>query len=92
MAPYVFFGKYSQEAIKSISADRTKKAYALIEKNGGKVLNGYALMGKYDLLLIVDFKDTQQAMRTSVGLAKLLGIGFTTAPAVTVEDFDKLIS
>lgn len=30
-------------------------------------------------------------MKASVELAKLLGISFTTAPAVTVEEFDKLI-
>jgi len=91
MATYFLFGKYSQDAVKSISADRTQKANALIEKNGGKMLSGYALMGKYDLVLIVDFKDTQQAMKTSVGLVQLLGIGFTTSPAVSIEEFDKLI-
>jgi hypothetical protein len=39
----------------------------------------------------VDFPNEKQAMKTSVELAKLLGIGFTTAPAVSVEEFDKLL-
>jgi hypothetical protein len=38
------------------------------------------------------FCNKDQAMKLSVELAKLLGIGFTTAPAVTFEDFDKLIA
>jgi hypothetical protein len=34
--------------------------------------------------------DTEQAMKTSVALSKMLNISFTTAPAVSVETFDKL--
>jgi len=30
-------------------------------------------------------------MKASVGLAKLLGVGFTTAPAVSMDEFDKLV-
>ena len=45
-----------------------------------------------DLILILDFPDTQKAMKTSVGLTKMLGIAFTTAPAVSVEEFDKLMT
>jgi hypothetical protein len=33
----------------------------------------------------------KEAMKASVELTKLLGISFTTAPAVTVEEFDELI-
>ena len=91
MSTFFFFGKYSQEAIKEISADRTKKANAVIQKNGGKVQSGYALLGKYDLVLILEFPDIPSAMKTSVELGKLLGIGFTTAPAVTMEEFDRLV-
>jgi uncharacterized protein with GYD domain len=86
------FGKYTHEGMKGISAERTKKASALIEQNGGKVVSGYALLGEFDLILILDFPDTQQAMKTSVGLTKMLGIAFTTAPAVSVEEFDKLMT
>jgi uncharacterized protein with GYD domain len=91
MATFFLFGKYSSDAIKHISTDRTKKANALIESNGGKLQSGYALMGEFDLALIVDFPDMKQAMKTSVGLARLLGISFKTSPAVSIEEFDKLI-
>jgi hypothetical protein len=43
-------------------------------------------------LLIADFPGVKEAMKTSVELTKLLGISFTTAPAVTVEEFDELIA
>lgn len=91
MATYFLFGKYSLAGITDISAERTKKATKMIEKNGGKVKEGYALLGEHDLVLIVDFPNEKQVMKTSVELAKLLGIAFTTAPAVSVEEFDKLL-
>jgi len=83
-------GSYSQDSIKEMSADRTDRAIALIDKFGGKVKAGYAMLGEYDLALIVDLPDTEQAMKTSVALSKLLGVGFTTSPAVSFETFDKL--
>jgi uncharacterized protein with GYD domain len=91
MATFVMFGKYSQTSIKEISAERTDKATAVIKENGGEVKSGYALLGKVDLVLIVDFPGVEQAMKASVGLSKLLGIAFTTSPAVSVEEFDKLV-
>jgi len=36
--------------------------------------------------------DTEQATKTSVALTQLLGIAYTTAPAVTMEDFNKLMA
>ena len=86
------FGKYSIESIKQISAQRSKESIAVIEKNGGKLKSGYALLGEHDLVIIVDFPGAEQAMRTSVALTKLLGIAFSTSLALSIEDFDKLFS
>ncbi len=91
MATYLMFGKYSLESVKAISPKRTNNAVALIKKHGGELKSGYALLGEVDLVLIVDLPDTERAMKTSVALSKLLGISFITAPAVSVEDFDKLM-
>ena len=91
MATYFMFGKYSLEGMKGISTGRTKKTLDLIKKNGGEFKAGYALLGNIDLVLIVDMPDTGQAMKTSAALGKLLGASFTTAPAVSVEEFDMLM-
>jgi uncharacterized protein with GYD domain len=91
MTTFFMFGKYSGESVKKISSKRTKEATELIQKNGGEVKAGYALLGKYDLVLIVDLPNKEQAMKTSVGLTRMLGISFSTAPAVTVEEFDQLM-
>ncbi|MGC9349363.1 MAG: GYD domain-containing protein [Anaerolineae bacterium] len=91
MATYLMFGRYSLDAVKEISAERTDKATALIKEHGGEFKSGYALLGENDLLLIVDLPDLEQAMKLSVALTKLLGISFSTSPAVTVEDFDRMM-
>jgi uncharacterized protein with GYD domain len=92
MATYFMFGKYSAGAIEEISAERTEKAAALVKKYGGEVKSGYALLGEYDLVLIIELPDIGQVMKTSVALTKLTGIAFSTAPAVSVEEFDKMMA
>lgn len=91
MATYFMFGNYSAESIKGISAKRTTDAAALLQKFDGKLISGYALLGKHDLVLIAELPDTEHALKASVELSKLTGISFTTSPAVGVEVFDKLI-
>jgi uncharacterized protein with GYD domain len=90
MAKYLMLGKYSLEAVKGISAERTGKAKAIVEKAGGKFSAMLALLGGYDLAFIADFPGTKEVMQASLGLTKLTGIAFTTFPAVTIEEFDKL--
>jgi uncharacterized protein with GYD domain len=90
MATFCLFGKYSTGALGEISAERTVKATALLEGLGGKIKDGYALLGETDLVLIVDLPGVNEAMKASVELTKLLGISFTTSPAVTMDQFDKL--
>ncbi len=92
MSTYVMFGKYTQDALKKISSRRTAGAAALIKKSGGELKSGYALLGDVDLVLVADFPDNAKAMKASIELTKLLGIGFRTAPAVSVEFFDSMMS
>lgn len=91
MAKFLMLGKYSSEAIKGIAADRTKKVVDIIEKSGGKVNSMLALLGNYDLAFVVDFPGVSEAMKASVGISNLTGIGFVTSPAISVEDFDKIL-
>jgi uncharacterized protein with GYD domain len=85
------FGNYTTESLKKISADRTKEVVILINEMDGKVKSMYALLGQQDLVFVVDFPDINQAIKASVSLSNLLGIPFTTSPAVTVEEFDAMM-
>ncbi len=91
MTTFLMFGKYTSEGIKGMSAARTVEANNLIKENGGEVLSQYALLGENDLLFIVNFPGVDEVIKSSVALYKLTGISFTTVPAITVEQFDKVI-
>ncbi|MBI1976628.1 MAG: GYD domain-containing protein [Candidatus Omnitrophica bacterium] len=90
MATYYMFGKYSQDAVQGISADRTKEAVSVIKKLGGKVNSMHVLLGRYDLVLVVTLPSAEKVVKASIELARLTGIGFTTSEAIPVEKFDKL--
>ncbi len=91
MATFLMFGKYSPQALDQMSAQRTASAVDLLKKFGGEVQSMYATLGVNDLVFVVSFPTTEDAMKASVALSKMSGIAFSTAPAVTVADFDKLM-
>ena len=90
MGTFFLFGRYSAASIKEISAKRTDAAVATVKKLGGELKSGYAILGKYDLVLIVELPGTTEAMKCSLALSRQLGVSFTTVPAVPVEQFDRL--
>ena len=92
MATFIMFGKYSSESFKGMSPKRTDKAVDLIKDYGGEVQLGYALLGETDLIFILSFPGTEQAMKASVALSKMTEISFTTSPAVSIEDFDRMMT
>ena len=92
MPIFMMFGKYTQDSLKDVSAQRTKKAIKIIEKNGGKVISMYAVMGEHDLVFTLDFPDAEKALSASMGLNMMTGISFSTSPVVDVEKFDHLMS
>ena len=92
MGTYIMFGTYSAEAMKGMSVERTAKSTQLITNHGGEVISMYAMLGEKDLVFIANFPNSEQAMKASVALSKATNITFSTAPAVTVNAFDKLMA
>ena len=92
MTTFFMFGKYTQEALKKISPDRTHKAINIIQRLGGRVKSVYALLGNDDLVFIVNLPSAAQATLVSIELTKLTGISFTTSTAIPVDEFDKLVN
>jgi uncharacterized protein with GYD domain len=92
MSTFFMFGKYSSESLKGIGPKRTEKTLKLFKELGGEVKSIYALLGKKDLVLIVDMPSIEQVMKASVALGKLTGISFSTVPAVTVDEFDRMMA
>lgn len=92
MNTYLLFGKYSSSALKNASATRTRKAEHLIGRFRGKVKAMYALIGAYDLLIVVELPGIEEVVKVSTGLMGLTGITFTTVPAISVDTFDRLVT
>jgi len=92
MATFIMFGKYTAKAMEGMEPGRTAKAIALMERFGGKVKSIYAMLGETDLLIIADYPGNEAAMKASLALAKATGLSFVTSPAVSVEQFDKMIA
>jgi uncharacterized protein with GYD domain len=91
MATFFMFGRYTQEAIRGISAERTQAAVEEIKKMGGEVNAMHVLLGEYDLMICVKLPGVEDAVKASVALARLTGVAFTTCPAIEVEVFDRLV-
>ena len=90
MATFFMLGNYSTDALKNMSAERTEKCIGVIREMGGEVDSIYALLGDIDLVIIANLPNNRAAMKASVALSKMTGIGFKTCPAVNVEEFDEL--
>ena len=63
MATYFMLGKYTPESLKQVSEARTTKVLSVIKKLKGRVENVYALLGSYDLVVIVDLPSVEAAMK-----------------------------
>lgn len=92
MTTFFLFGKYSADALKKISAERTRKAINTVQRLGGRVKSVYALLGGHDLVFIVNLPSAAQATLVSIELTKLTGISFTTETAIPVDEFDQLVN
>ena len=89
MATFFLFGRYTSQAAQRIGSERTKKAQQLIADLGGRVKGIYALLGEYDVVIIVELPNMAEAMAASVGLRKLTDIDFFTKVAMPIEEFDE---
>ena len=59
---------------------------------GGEITSMYAILGEYDLIFIADLPNVSKALKASLALNRMLGITFSTSPALKIEEFDSLVS
>ena len=92
MQTFFFFGTYTPDAIEGIDARRTKQAEETITGFGGTLRSVYALLGEYDIVMIVDLPGVPEALQVSIALNQKTGISFSSSPALPVADFDRVAS
>lgn len=87
---FLILGSYSCDGIAKANAERTKRVSQLVKTMGGKLCEAYALLGQFDLALIVDLPTNADALKLAGILNSSFGISSTTFPAVAIERFDMI--
>jgi uncharacterized protein with GYD domain len=91
MSKFFMFGKYTSDGFRNMTSERTTRVREMVAQRGGKVCDAYALLGKFDIVFIVEQTSMPEAMQTAVALRHLTGISFSTYQAVPIEAFDKML-
>lgn len=94
MPVYVSLVKFTREGIMTMKDQgiaRSDKVKKNIEGLGGKLLDAYYCLGEYDVVAILEFPDNKTALKAAVKNAALGHIAITTMPAVTRDEWAKLL-
>ena len=94
MPVYVSLVKFTREGITTMKDQgiaRSDKVKKNIEGLGGKLLDAYYCLGEYDVVAILEFPDNKTAMKAAVKNASIGHISITTMPAVTRDEWAKLL-
>ena len=94
MPTYVSLVKFTQHGLMTMKDKGVERAEA-VQKNakahGGKLLQAYYCLGEYDVVAVWEFPDNRSAMKAAVLNASLGHIQLTTMPAVTRDEWKKLL-
>jgi len=89
MPSYLCLGKYSVEGVKAVSRARRDEVERMVQAAGGKILQTCALLGPYDLAVIIECADAAAMANISVGISKLTGMGLLSMEMIDFEEFLK---
>ncbi len=94
MPGYIILYKYTQQGLATIkeSPERIKKAKALVEKLGGRVVGVWVTMGEYDLVSVGEFPDDQTAAAFALTHSRLGTVTTQTMRAFSEEEFAQIVS
>ena len=86
---YILLSTLTSEGRKTIKAkpDRIKEVNKEIEAFGAKVLQQYAVLGRYDFVNIVEAPNNEAITRVSIELGSRGTIHIMSMPATQIDDF-----
>ena len=89
MSLYVVLSKLTDEGRKTLKAkpDRLKEVNVELERMGVKVLQQYALLGKYDFLNVIEAPDNGTVVKVMVNLGARGTLETMTMSALTIDEF-----
>ncbi len=94
MPVYVSLVKFTREGIMTMKNEgiaRSNKVKRNVEELGGRLLAAYYCLGEYDVVAVLEFPDNKTAMKAAVKNASIGHISITTMPAVTRDEWAKLL-
>jgi uncharacterized protein with GYD domain len=89
MATYLMLSTLGPDGAQTMrdNPERLKQVNAEVEAMGVRVLEQYALLGRYDFLNIIEAPDEKAIARVAMTLAARGTLKTTTLTAIRVEDF-----
>jgi uncharacterized protein with GYD domain len=94
MATYISLVKFTQQGLTTMKDKGVERA-ELVQKHakaqGGRLVQAYYCLGEYDVVAVWEFPDNRAAMKAAVLNASMGHIQITTMPAVTRDEWKKLL-
>ena len=93
MGKYILLLRWTDQGIKNVkdTIKRAESFKAYLEKKGGKLTDIFYTFGQYDLVLIVDLPNDNEAMSVLLGTGSLGNIRSTTLKAFNLEETRKIV-
>ncbi|HXW68001.1 MAG TPA: GYD domain-containing protein [Dissulfurispiraceae bacterium] len=93
MPSYVILSKLTDEGRKTIrhKPERIVEVNKEMEAMGIKVKDQFAVLGPYDFVNIVEAPDNNSIMKMSIELGSRGSVQLLTLPAISADDFAKLL-
>ena len=94
MPRYIRLARLTEEGVKNVGRlnDILADARKMFEANGGKIVDSYSTLGRYDLVAIVEAPDDATMMKISALVARGGYVHAETLPAVPTPDFAKSVA
>jgi uncharacterized protein with GYD domain len=90
---YITLMKFTSQGMAGIPAwrDRVEEAEVAIEARGGRLLDAYVTLGRYDVVEIFEAPDDETAYQMLIELAKHGQVTTETLRAFTREEAERIV-
>ncbi len=94
MATYIMLSTLTDEGRKTLKSrpERLQEVNKELEEMGARVINQFAVLGSYDFVNVIDAPSNEVMARISMELGARGTIKIVTLPAVTIDEFVKLMT
>jgi uncharacterized protein with GYD domain len=93
MAIYITLWKYTRDGLADIRhmPERCEAVKAIYQKNGGKLIEVYSLIGAHDVMTIGELPDEKALTKTVLQICAKGRVTAQTMPALPIADFFDIV-